>query len=1066
MTMQNNNSPRKRGRPNRSQNNVEPSRLLLQLLPRTSSFNMPCLPDEENPERKKKVFKRKGSQKVISLKAKNRESHNADEKRRKEKLNKLIVKLKDLLGLDGKKSKVAILEKAVEFVSKEKKEAKNYDMEYVNQKIKSLESIIVSLIDLLSCNSVSLPSNIQVIKTSSKSDVTSESTASAIKDVVHIVMDSNISSSQFLRDSIIENTAFPSKLSKENLSNSSENSLINFSFHNEIMLPGTNITPTAIKTLKIPSNKSTDSISNNPPEIQKPHYHVNLNNGLGLLNINPKMSITQITIDQKHSHQQFSYELNNQCDNIIKESINENLTSKSNESENINLPVDDSLKKQTLASSLPQSETLTSEKPTRNENSKTDTLQNRDVENPVFLNHGKVLVQLLNGNLSNDDSFRNTFPVKTFGIDNLISNTNVSKNTLLKSHNKHENQELSCSGHTVEALLDSSTKNRKLEENSVHFNKDTTMAITSLSSSITERVIYTESLPGLLPQATVSTILTTSHSLFDNNLAECVDKQSNTLKRWTNVVSNAQNSNMLIASFPLLKKTVKFKTKKQSLKQKKIKNGSSETISTKASKNDSNVSLITCTPRLHHELADNSKNKIGSDTSINVTTSSCIVTSSTCLSSVVSSIDKTLENVNTVLTLKNAKCVPNLKNLVSATEVFNQPLLRTMKDRTIRNKWLERDKTYIDVASIDSSFEQQASPVISFPYVGCRKRNIDILSPTTQPFQKRTFSKPSSENRTKVASRARSFSVESLSKSAIQTYNDKQLNLPLLPVVSSYSSNCPSNVQKLKHQPDIPIVTPLPTILNIFAPAQVPVSSMQQGNLSNFSAENHVTDGCGLINESMEENSFNPTMFMAGNQQMFTNYSTSNLINSDQSSFPYAIDNLISQNTTPMPIWSAPWISQDYNCDFFNPIFSHMHNNFNRRNTTECSPIKSIISILQSTSNQPNQNIQFNQISAPDFPHTQNSMMQNYTLPDSLTDEQVNFSNNFNTHSRHTEAQSQNGNNLQLESMQNSCELRNNRINNSLATNENSQLNSDLYNTPPVFPFSQWQDFQTKNKIQ
>ena len=992
------------------------------------------------------------------------------------------------------------------------------DLDYVYQKIKSLETIIVSLIDLLSCNSVSLPNNIQIIKTSSNHD-SDDSSETSTKDIVHIIMDCSAPISSLPERSITKNSyiidktnLLPGKsFSKENLPNIDGNSLVSSSklpYQHDIMVPyivSSTSTVTKNSTGLSSSGLADNSIvsfSNNLPEastsLNQSAYHVTLNNEIGLLNMNPLMSNTHITSDQKKQHltsdpKQSDKLLENSVDvnqvnyegiKLVNEeqSLKDNKVNKSNETENltpslsIDLPFEKNLQVSSLVCKtdtiLLPSELLTSKSKELSSSQKqaVNVLHNdvlKSIENPapLLIKGKRNLTQVVNNNPSNENSFKSNFPVKAFGIDNLlVSNTNIAKKSLLKNHKKY-NHELSCSGHTVAALLETPSKARKVDKSSLTLvNKESTNPRGTTSNSIfTENINSqdeencTNDIPNILPSTIVS------QSLFNSNSTEYFDNQSNTLKRWTNVVSNAQNSNILIASFPLLKKTAKCKAKKPSLKGTKndlraaVSSNNCQLNLNVLSKRESKKSSVTSIPSF--VLEDSTKNKINS---INETVNplSCISTSLTVASSVIST------PLVTDPPAKNSDFRNGSQESTSSTaEVFTQPSMRTMKDRTIRNKWLERDKTCIDVGSfsIEPSFEQQASPVISFPNAGYRKRNIDIVS-TASSTQKRTCSKPSIESRNKVANRARSFSVESLSKSAIQTCNDKQLSLPSLPIVSSYSSNCCATVQKLKHQPELPQITPLPTILNIFAPAQVPVSSMQQstfqGNMSNFSAENLVSDGCGLMNENIEENSFNQNIFLTGNQQLFSNYSSNNLINPDQSSFPYAIDNLIAQNTTPIPIWNAPWVSQDYNCDLFHPVFNHMQNSFNRRNTTECSPIKSIISILQSTSNQPNQNIQFNQIPTTDFSHTQQSIMQNYTLPDGLSDEQNSFSNNFSN--RHNDVHNESSNSLQLESMQNSCDLPSNRINNN---NENNQLSSDLYNTPPIFPFSQWQDFQTKNKV-
>lgn len=360
---------------------------------------------------------------------------------------------------------------------------------------------------------------------------------------------------------------------------------------------------------------------------------------------------------------------------------------------------------------------------------------------------------------------------------------------------------------------------------------------------------------------------------------------------------------------------------------------------------------------------------------------------------------KLQHNKNTLLplqTITTSTSVENPTNLDIPSTPSSLPVTRTMKDRTVKNKWLPTDKSHTIAPSIsvssttDISSEQCASPVISYPHSGKRKRK-------TSNCQVGNVNKRSAPDgrQQRANSSSRDFSAESLSRSS--KYNEKRVSNKNaadhfkngtavkaktskdFDATSTTLQSMQKDVQRLRHQPDISSPSSssntLPTILNIFAPAPVPTTATQQQTFqsafSNFSAETLLGNECNIgvmDTNNMGDTNFNENMLIAANSQLFTNFSADTLISGSDTSLSFAVNNLVNQNNTN---WNQPWLAQDMNDAMFTSMTGMQQNNGNNTNTnntnirnrntqvsTECSPIKSIMSILNSSPNN-NSNFHF-----------------------------------------------------------------------------------------------------------
>ena len=356
-----------------------------------------------------------------------------------------------------------------------------------------------------------------------------------------------------------------------------------------------------------------------------------------------------------------------------------------------------------------------------------------------------------------------------------------------------------------------------------------------------------------------------------------------------------------------------------------------------------------------------------------------------------------------------------LTNLSKQCEKVNETakpdIVRTMKDRTIRNKWLtssvntmsKATSPTLRIATSECAVEECASPVISYPNVGKRKRKL-LFNSTSHQVNDHSIvnlSKGQSDGKNLVGS-SQNFTAESLCRSSnvstkgkraakcdIKEQNSMKKTkhcdtlktaIKKTQFVSSNSNTIPANM--------------LPTILNIFAPAPVPATQQQQQQtfqspFSNFSAETLAgTENIGVMETgagNFSVNNFSENMLLTGNSQMFSNFSANSLISGNE---PMAnMTNMMGQpNSTS---WSntnnSNWMAQDMNDTFF----QNMTNVRQPRQqqmlpaSTDSSPIKSIMSILNSNSNNQQQpNFQFD----PQDPH-------NVTLPNFFPNNQQQLPN-------------------------------------------------------------------------
>ena len=411
--------------------------------------------------------------------------------------------------------------------------------------------------------------------------------------------------------------------------------------------------------------------------------------------------------------------------------------------------------------------------------------------------------------------------------------------------------------------------------------------------------------------------------------------------------------------------------------------------------------------------------------------------------------------------------------------------VRTMRDRTVKNKWLEMDKNQGNSSvstTTDIVQEQRASPVISYENNSKRKRSCSIsnqpepkrvsksersnkinenidLSKKTQghltsstPFSAESLCKPDRRKNAEKRNIKNEMKVnkKTASRTKVNTNNQQQQQRN-----TSFQTQQPSQQRvaapKLNHQPDLTYPTTLPTILNIFAPAPVPTSNMQQTNmqagLSNFSTETLLSNNChmNMISSNMSDQNFADNMLMATN---FTNFSADTLISENDSNMAYAVDNLLSQNNQNHLVanyWNQPWLphNANYNQSLFQ--MSNLQNNpqQNRQHTsTECSPIKSIMSIIHSPpNNNPNlthlDNLPPNQVSSLQ----NNTLMQNRFNQRQKKNDQI--GNNFITNPQNLWNKPISQNNFTKVNYQNNSEL--------LSFNfQTNQTNKTIFSTVPV----------------
>ncbi|XP_066933443.1 uncharacterized protein [Clytia hemisphaerica] len=359
----------------------------------------------------------------------------------------------------------------------------------------------------------------------------------------------------------------------------------------------------------------------------------------------------------------------------------------------------------------------------------------------------------------------------------------------------------------------------------------------------------------------------------------------------------------------------------------------------------------------------------------------------------------------------------NLDNVTKLPTIQPQSnkIVRTMKDRTIKNKWLAPStaitttltaKTTITmetsqppslkISTPDCEVEQCASPVISYPNISKRKRKLTSNSNYKQSSASNTEhlpKTPKTNSNNLGAASSKIFSAESLSRSSnkgakkpkhdnkdIPNTNSSKKDKPFKKSQSSSSSH-----QRVQMPTDFSNVSnSLPTILNIFAPAPVPTTQMSQQQtfpsaaFSNFSAETLAGGNEMMDGSTFNDNNFSDNMLMAANSQLFTNFSADSLIGSgNEPQVPFA------QMNQGNNAWNQPWLPQDMNEALFQNSFNGNITSMRQQNrqlmqqTTECSPIKSIMSILNSgaATNNPS-NFQFDSNSTDQGNQLQQNLYQ------------------------------------------------------------------------------------------
>ena len=545
-------------------------------------------------------------------------------------------------------------------------------------------------------------------------------------------------------------------------------------------------------------------------------------------------------------------------------------------------------------------------------------------------------------NIQNDQD--NSMMFKSFVIGNSTSGNNthlqMNKKNCVKKNNKHAKKKIT----SAENNLQSNTKTNESHETQPKYDKLLVHSVNFTVSSSSNSVIN-PAMNALDPK---------SQSDQNLNATSIMDKPKE-----MNVLSNSQlflsRTDSSQASANVGKSTL---TVEASVKQKSTVLTNSTSIST----NTSNKKPV--------QIASNSSSSL--QVKLTQTSSGS-------------------SKQQTIVASENTICMSQKTSISSQNLTF----IPTMKERTIRNKWLAAEKALsnstFSTTDILANHGKNNNRYINLQQ---RKRGhgISVASHLSK------FSKLNLSERTKKIKSSKSFSAEALCKPAanqlalqkqwnfnklgepvnsgnkipksqIKSQNQLQLTSNKLSTPSSQPHQLLTNKphqnhqQKLKHPLDVTNTNPLPTILNIFAPAPIPQgvsenqSNLNQATNNNFSNENQMNNPCDMdmMGENIVGSNFPDNIMINGNQSLFTNFSTDSLLN--EPSVPYAVDNIIAQNNTgPLSNCWNPWLPQDIN---FNEHMFTNNNGAPQRNrlvsNTECSPIKSIMSILET---QPNQNFQ------------------------------------------------------------------------------------------------------------
>lgn len=592
-------------------------------------------------------------------------------------------------------------------------------------------------------------------------------------------------------------------------------------------------------------------------------------------------------------------------------------------------------------------------------------------------------------NIQNDQD--NNLMFKSFVIGNSTSGSNtklqLNKKTCVRKNNKHTKKKITSD----ENDLQSNTKTNESHKTQPKYDNLTTHQVNSTVSSSSNSVIN----PG------INALDPKSQKDQNLNMASIMNKPKE-----VNALSNSQlflsHTNSSQASANITKNTATV----ASLGKQK---STVLTNSTSFSANTSNKKPV--------QVASNSSS------SLQVKLHS---------SSVSSKQQAIVASENTICTTQKTSISQNLT------------FIPTMKERTIRNKWLAAEKALsnstFNTTDILANHNKNTNRYINLQQ---RKRGHGISAASHLS----KISKLNLSERTKKMKASKSFSAEALckpaanqlalqkqwnfnklgepvnsgnkiQKSQIKSQNELQLTSNKLSTPSSQphqllTNKPPQNHQhKLKHPLDVTNTNPLPTILNIFAPAPIPhgvsenQSNFNQAPNNNFSNENQMSNPCdmNMMGENIGGSNFPDNIMMNGNQSLFTNFSTDSLLN--EPSVPYAVDNIIAQsNTGPLSNCWNPWLPQDMN--FNEHMFANNNNGAPQRNrlvsNTECSPIKSIMSILEAQPNpnfqQFQQNLTMNTMQGSPMVEQRNEPRRTFNnqvrMNNQQTAQQVNFQNNL-----------------------------------------------------------------------
>lgn len=660
---------------------------------------------------------------------------------------------------------------------------------------------------------------------------------------------------------------------------------------------------------------------------------------------------------------------------------------------------------------------------------------------------------------------------------------------------------LPSSGHTVAALLEPVSSIVKPTYSKTDNRTKTLVSKTETPSQCQHEVTA----PNLIIETSEQSVHTTTCPISQSSedVSKHIDSTTVTVgtgsKRWGKFVEKAHNNDSIfLSSFHLSLSTPNKSNTKRRQKKRKNKAHSDQNNkqvksppmkTTKVTEMQSNrkatvpENIVMCskTATTVAQPATNSNITANDDAMVAQTSHSMttVISEATCTTSYVGSFAVTKTTSCHQPSSMTSPPLSQARGVRNTSQKHSNTMIRTMKDRTVKNKWLSTqavtatDKKYqqsnaaqnlhtnekqdtssdhsptINICTTNTlteySVEQCASPVISYPNTGKRKRKLTFNSSnqqqansnnsnltkkhttstrehflhssgtlsvgggnninnvgTSQNFLAESLCRSSSNHPSHRTKKSRTERKEKETESVSHNKHLTHAQVTHKPNTKYPASTLQGYSQQRQQQPppDLSAVNTLPTILNIFAPAPSTQLSQQQtfqSAFSNFSAENLVGSECNLgvmDTNSLNDQTFSDNMLMAANSPLFTNFSADSLIAGNDPPVPFAINNLINPSNNT---WNQSWLPTDVNEAIFHNMGGSQANRQNRQqflpSSTDSSPIKSIMSILNSAPNNAS-NFHLENLSSEHAHAMSNPFSSNNAQPRAITrDARINLNN-------------------------------------------------------------------------